>query len=95
MSYRDAPRFRRVHGSGEEFAAFVLFAFFPSGRGFRFLDLAAEFDLLLAKGFELGFRVGVWRGGANARKAAQDGSNYARKTQMRGGKGSQEGGRYN
>ena len=36
-----------------------LFAFFPSGLGFRFLDLAAEFDLLLVKGFELGFRVGV------------------------------------
>jgi hypothetical protein len=58
MGYRDAPRFRRVRRLRRG-AAFVLFAFFPSGLGFRFLDLAAEFDLLLAKGFELGFRVGA------------------------------------
>jgi hypothetical protein len=42
-------------GSGEEFAAFVLFALFSSGLGLCFLDLAAKFNFLLAKGFELGF----------------------------------------
>jgi hypothetical protein len=46
-------------GPGEEFAAFVSFAFFLFGLGFRLLDLAGESDLLLAKDFELSFRVGA------------------------------------
>ena len=35
-------------GPGEEFAAFVPFAFFLFGLDFRLLDLAGESDLLLA-----------------------------------------------
>jgi hypothetical protein len=45
-------------GPGEEFAAFVPFVFFLFGLGFCLLDLAGESDLL-AKDFELSFRVGA------------------------------------
>ena len=50
-------QFLQGDGTGEQLAAIVLFLLLLFGFGFGFLDFLDEIELLLAKGFEVGFRL--------------------------------------